>query len=127
MAVNLTDTATAEDLTSPEGLAAFESFYAGYQDRPRLAGTFKALHVLHSGGFFFSPDFGLASDTLDGLVAECQHVLLALNPDEPMLVQSREAWWEFWRVPLRRFYVAYPMQTHRRKCAFVSVKGDAWL
>jgi hypothetical protein len=127
VAVNLTDSATIEDLTSPEGVAAFERFYAGYQQRSRLAGSFKALHVVYRDGAFSSPDFGLASDTLDSLVRECERVLLALTPDDPLPNQSRESWWDFWRFPLRKFFVAYPFQTHRRKVAFVSVKGDAWL
>lgn len=127
MPVNLADTATVEDLTSPEGLEAFERFYAGYRQRSRLAGSFKALHVVYRDGRFSSPDFGLESETLEGLVRDCEHSLLALTPDDPLTNQPRAAWWDFWRFPLRKFFVAYPMQTHRRKCAFVSVKGDSWL
>ena len=124
--VNLTDTATVEDLATPESLAQFNAFYDGYVNTPRLAGTFKTLHVWYDGAWFRACDFPLVADNLDALVHGCSDALLKLSPDNPLPVQPRAIWWDFWRVPLAKFYMNYRVPTHRRASMFVAVRGLRW-
>lgn len=123
--VNLTDTATYEDLTSPEGRASFDAFYASLAGR--TAGSFKTLHVLATLRSIapirsmVSLDFGtavnfdlppipyarreqlcggaLASEGLAELLVLADAKLSLYEPGEILTPLSRADWWEFWVAP----------------------------
>ena len=114
---------TAEELASDESRAQFEFFYRGLSETLRVAGSVKTLHVWFDGARFHSCDFGITRDTLADLAADCSEHLLGLGHDEPVPVQPRDLWWEFWRRPLQKTYMHYPMRTFRRSNAFCVVRG----
>lgn len=124
--VNLSDTSTVEDLTSPEGIARFDEFYRSLTAHPRLAGTVKVFHVWIGGRSFVSCDFPLAALNLDTLVTGCSDALLNLKPDDVVPPQPRDRWWEFWRVPNLKFYMHWNAPTHRRASVMVVVRGERW-
>ena len=142
MAVNLSQTATFADLTSPEGVASFNAFYAGLAGR--TAGSFKTLHVLATPDKLVSIDFGAASDLelppvpyanrewpcRGALCSTCLSELLVLadaklslyEPDEVLIPLSRADWWEFWIAPFLGMKPA--MMAHSSKGrVFVVLRG----
>jgi len=121
--MNFSDTATVEDLTSPAGIERFNVFYAGYTSQPRLAGSFKALHIYQDGASFHAVDFAISALTLDDLAAACQSKLLGMNPDAAIPTQPRELWWEFWRRPVKKTFIRFPMRSFRKTTVFATVRG----
>ena len=117
--VNLSQTATYADATSPEGRAAFDAFYAGLA--MRTAVSFKTLHVLANPDELIALDFGvsvklelppvpyanrewpccgaLKSESMTDLVTLADAKLALYEPEGIITALPASAWWEFWIVP----------------------------
>ncbi len=143
MAVNLTDTATYEDRVSPEGRAAFTTFYSIYMAGRQVA-DFKALHVLAANGKLLSVDFGISvdlvlpvgryakreyqchgamrSESAERLIALCNQYLASLPPDAIIPALPPEPWWDFWVAPLIGMRVM-DMERARNGRVFFALRG----
>lgn len=116
---NLSQSATLADLTSPQGVASFDAFYAGLAIR--TAASFKVLHVLATPAKLVSMDFGVASDlelppvpyairewpcrgalcsvSLAELIVMADAKLSLYRPSDIITALPAAEWWKFWIAP----------------------------
>lgn len=111
---------TPENRVSPQGIANFETFYAGLGSR--LAADFKMLHVLKIPDGYRSLDFGVEAPDIPALLVACQPKLDALERSGALPIDERSYWWRFWCGNLLAWSVER-MRTKRRSSVFVAVRG----
>ncbi len=125
MAANLRSSAKLADLISDEGKAAFRGFIDSA--RHRRAGDMKALHVFRlPDGSYRSLDLGFISANLDGLLAKVSNFVLAMDPDQEILLQPIAHWWEFWTAPIIKGYMGYRCPLLKSSRVFLTVRGGEW-